>query len=160
MERGEEEWTTAHKVTDCLVAESPLCPSFSWHFSRRTFAEWCQEGFRIVGTQSPSVPPRHILLSTVLLPDCPLSFLNLTLIREPWEERRSEGGREARVHPQNISVFVNSKCQIGLVVILERDGEARAGCGGGHFLFPQWNGARGVPPVHVLGCESWGFIGS
>lgn len=31
MERGEEEWkgwTTAHKVTDCLVAESPLCPSF------------------------------------------------------------------------------------------------------------------------------------
>lgn len=31
MERGEEKWkgwTTAHKVTDCLVAESPLCPSF------------------------------------------------------------------------------------------------------------------------------------
>lgn len=159
MERGEEEWTTAHKVTDCLVAESPLCPSFLDIFLATHTRSGCQER-----VQSPwAHNPRVSLHATS---SCPLSSCQTVRCQflKPhtvlWALRgETERGRREYIHKISVSLWT-VKCSIGLVVILARDGEARAGCGdgGGRFLFPQWNGARGVPSVHVLG--SWGFIGS
>lgn len=110
MERGEEEWkgwTTAHKVTDCLVAESSLCPSFLDIFLA-TQTRVVPGRVQSRGYTSPNVPPRHILLmsarcapaklSTALLFE---SFLNLTAFCEPQEERQSEGGKRPS-HSQNI----------------------------------------------------------
>lgn len=101
----------------------------SWHFSRHTCARWCQEGFRAVGTQVPSVPPRHILTMSVHCPPARLStdpLLSLFFVclfflphsfSEACEDRRT-GGSKSTSHPQNTSVLVNSKCLMGLVVIL------------------------------------------
>lgn len=75
MERGEEEWkewTTAHKVTDCLVAESPLRPSFLDIFLA-THMRVLPGRVQSRGYTGLSVPPRHILSMSVHCPPTKLS---------------------------------------------------------------------------------------
>lgn len=75
MERGEEEWkgwTTAHKVTDCLVAESPFCPSFLDIFLA-THTGAVPERVQSRGCAGPTVPPCHILLMSTRCPPARMS---------------------------------------------------------------------------------------
>lgn len=68
MERGRVEGLdyTAHKVTDCLVADSPLCPSFLSFFSFFFFPPlWPHvRGRPQTVTQAPSVRQKHPSVSS------------------------------------------------------------------------------------------------
>lgn len=95
MERREEEWkgrTTAHKVTDCLVAESSLCPSFLDIFSHHTCVGGARKGSALWMCSSESPSPAKSLeslrtLRLVVLPNCPL--LKHFLLSSVFFKRRS-----------------------------------------------------------------------
>lgn len=73
MERGRVEGLdyTAHKVTDCLVADSPLCPSFLSFFSFFFFPSslatctWASTDSH-TGSECPAKTPERVFLAQTM----------------------------------------------------------------------------------------------